>query len=394
MSKKSSIARLLELPNRSFFLFGPRGVGKSTLLKSERTWDLQVDLLNSRLYLDLKQDPHKLWEMTGHLKSGSWILIDEVQKIPELLDEVHALYEERRLQFALSGSSARKLKRGGANLLAGRALDLRLFPFVYPEVSDLYSIDQILDRSCLPTILTDKDNVDDLLSSYVETYLKQELMEEGLIRKLDSFVRFLKDAATANGQIINVQNLARESGVGRTTVQSYYQILEDTLVGFFLPAYPAGIRKKETVHPKFYFFDHGVARSAGGLLIEDIDSVLRGNYFESFIVNQVRAYNWYSKKKRDLYFYNIAGTGEVDLVVETKRKTIQSQAKLICIEIKNSKKWDRRWQEVSLSLQQEGKQKVHAVIGVYRGKEILTQGTVQILPAEIFLQKLFAGDFF
>lgn len=271
--------RTLELPDRTFFLFGPRGVGKSTLLKSQRKWDLQIDLLNSRTYLDLKQDPHRLSEMTGHLKTGSWILIDEVQKVPALLDEVHFLYEERRLQFALSGSSARKLKRGGANLLAGRALDLRLFPFVFPEVCDRFTIEQLLTQGCLPTILTDESHSEDLLSSYVETYLKQELMEEGVIRNLDSFLRFLKDAALRNGSIINAQNLAREASVARTTVQSYFQILEDTMLGFFLPAYQAGIRKKETVHPKFYFFDHAVARAAAGISKDEIDSVLQGGFF-------------------------------------------------------------------------------------------------------------------
>jgi predicted AAA+ superfamily ATPase len=224
-------------------------------------------LLKSKNFLPLVQDPSSLANRVGHPKKGSRVFIDEVQKIP-------ALYEEKKFKFALSGSSARKLKRGGANLLAGRALQVFLFPLIYSEYQKIYNLDDAIDWGTLPLIVTDKENRKQTLETYVETYLRQELIEEGLIRKLDPFARFLQIAGLYSGQILNIENVARESHIGRTTIDKYFEILEDTLIGFRLPAFQEKAKTKEVQQPKFFFFDSGVSRACAGLLDDPTDSSL------------------------------------------------------------------------------------------------------------------------
>ncbi len=391
---KKAIKRALDLPNKSFLLFGPRGTGKSTLLAMKLKSDLNINLLRSSQYIPLAQDPSLLEQWTAHLKPGQWVVLDEVQKIPALLDEVHRLYEEKGLHFALSGSSARKLKRGGANLLAGRALQRYLFPFVFSEFSSLTTIDEVIDWGTLPGVIVDPLNRIETLATYVETYLKQELIEEGIVRKLDPFMRFLRTAGQYNAQILNVENLARESHVGRTTVDKYFEIIEDTLIGFRLPALPLGLQAKEVSHPKFYFFDCGVARACAGYLNEEIDSVWRGFAFETYVIHEVRAYNSYSKKVRDLFYYKVSGGNEVDLLIETSRKTLSKPQKLVALEIKSSKKWDSRWSHSLQTILDSPKSPVYKAVAVYRGKQILTQGKVSIYPVEEFLKLLYSGDIF
>ena len=218
------------------------------------------------------------------------MLIDEVQKVPELLDEVHHLYEERRLHFALSGSSARKLKRSGVNLLAGRAINRRMFPLTFPEYSSgNFSSDDLTEWGTLPLVLDQFEHRAETLSSYVDNYLRQELLEEGIVRNIEPFVRFLAVAGQMNGQTLNVENVARESKVGRTTVDKYFAVLVDTLIGFRLAAYQPSIRVNEVAHPKFYFFDAGVARAAAGLAFESLDKYYKGFLFETYLLNEVRA---------------------------------------------------------------------------------------------------------
>jgi predicted AAA+ superfamily ATPase len=391
--KMNQLPRLLALPHKSFLLFGPRGTGKSTLLNMKLKASVVINLLKSSEYIPLSQNPSLLREKVDHLKKGDWVLIDEVQKIPALLDEVHALYEEKGLNFALSGSSARKLKRGGANLLAGRALQCHLSPLIYSEYSKVADLKDVIEWGSLPGVVTDPKNRIDTLSTYVETYLKQELMEEGLLRKLDPFVRFLKVAGLYNAQVLNVENIARESHVGRTTVDKYFEILEDTLIGFRLPAIQLGIQSKEVSHPKFYFFDSGVARAAAGLIFEDIDNVWRGHAFETYILHEIKSYNHYHKKHREIFYYKVAQSDEIDLLIELQKKTLSKPQELLAIEIKYSKKWDSRWSK-SLSGIKANSSKIKKAIGVYMGTEIITQQQVTVYPALIFLDKLCKGEFF
>jgi predicted AAA+ superfamily ATPase len=388
------IHRILQPPAKSFLLLGPRGTGKSTFLKNQLQADVRIDLLDSRQFLELSRNPAGLRDLVAHLKPKQWVVVDEVQRIPALLNEVHALYEELRLNFALSGSSARKLKRGGANLLAGRALQAFLFPLVAPEIEGLWSIRHATEWGTLPAVVTESIYKERTLAAYVEMYLRQELLEEGIIRKLDPFVRFLEIAGLMNAQVINFQNIARECGVGRTTVQTYFEILEDTLLGFRLPAYRPGGKTREVAHSKFYFFDAGVARACAGLLDEPVDAAYRGFLFETFLINQLRAFNHYAQKNRGLFFYKLSGGAEIDLIVETKKKTLSNPAEVICLEIKSTEKWDARWCKPAADFSDLETVKVKRRIGVYWGNSRLSQHGFDIFPADAFLRELFAGTIF
>lgn len=387
------IARFLNLPLKSFLMLGPRGTGKSTLIRQKLSFQLEIDLLQSKSFLPLSRNPSHLDELTKDLKNKNWVYIDEIQRIPALMDEVHSLYERKGLHFALTGSSARKLKRGGANLLAGRALSVMLFPLTYREYSPHFTIDDALQWGSLPQTLTERDFRSDYLFSYVETYLREELVQEGLIRKLEPFSRFLNTVGIYSGQVLNKENIARESHVGRPTVEKYFEVLKDTLIGSELPALQAKWNSKESTHPKFYLFDQGVARACSGFLSQEVDPSWLGFAFETLVINEVRAYNHYLKTRKNLYYYKYNGGYEIDLVIENKRKTLSKPAEYTAIEIKLAQRWDKRWNEPLEDLKLKSKSKVKRLYGVYRGKETLKQGDVEILPVEVFLNRLSEGDF-
>jgi predicted AAA+ superfamily ATPase len=382
------LIRFLKTPDASFMLLGPRGTGKSTLIRSALPERLEIDLLQSRNYLRLSSDPSALREMVKNAKPGDWVFIDEIQKVPALLDEVHSLYEEKKLLFALSGSSARKLRREGANLLAGRALALNLFSMTYQEYSKVYDIDQAIAWGSLPRVITEPHYRADYLSSYVETYLREELIEEGLIRKLEPFARFLSVCGTYNSQVLNVENVAREAFLSRSTVENYFQILEETLIGYRLPSLQMKLNSKEVSHPKFYLFDNGVSRACANLTFEEVDQVWNGFAFEALVLNEVRAYNRYLKKNRDLFYYKYSDGYEIDLVIETKRKSISAHRELTAVEIKLAKRFDRRWLDPLVDFKTKAKNKVKKLIVVYRGSEVLDVSGVEILPVEVFFQRL------
>jgi len=388
------INRLLEIPDHSFLLLGPRGTGKSTLIKQKLTIALEIDLLTSKNYLALKANPSLIQDWTKNLSKGDWVFIDEIQKVPMLMDEVHSLIEKKKLKFALSGSSARKLKKEGVNLLAGRALSVFLFPLVFEEYKNVYDIKSCIDWGSLPKTVTDEKNKADYLASYVETYLKQELTEEGAIRKLEPFVRFLEICGIYNGQILNIENIARESFVSRSNVDNYFRILEDTLIGFRLEAFRPKWQSHELTHPKFYLFDSGVARACANQLFDDLDNSWRGFSFESIIVNEVKASNRYLKKNRNLYYYKVSGGDEIDLIIENKKKSISSTQVLTAIEIKLANRWDKRWNNALINFKQKSKGKVQHLYGVYCGKEVIQFPDLTVYPAESFLSKLAQGGFF
>lgn len=385
--------RFFKVPERSFILLGPRGTGKSTLIKQQLKFDLEINLLKSSSYIQLAANPSLLSQWTAKLKKGSWVYIDEVQKIPQLMDEIHAIYEDQKINFALSSSSARKLVRGGANLMAGRALSFQLFPFLYSEIKDQLTLSEYVNWGTLPQVIVEPTHRKDFLASYIELYLKQELMEEGLLRKLEPFLRFLKVLGIYNGQVLNTENIARESHVGRTTVDKYFEIIEDTLIGYKLNTYNPKWNRKETSHPKFYMFDAGVARACAGLLEDEVDHSWLGYAFENLVINEVRAYNHYLKKKRDLFYYKYTAGYEIDLIIENKKKTLSSPQQVTAIEIKYTKKWDKRWNEPLVDFKQKSQGKVKKIVGVYLGQEILQQGDVEIIPVQNFLMRLSNGEF-
>ena len=259
-------SRLLHAPKSSFFLFGVRGSGKSTWVKNLGLPLHEINLLREDLFQSYLTRPELFRGVLDRVEKGRWVFVDEVQRIPSLLNEVHRAMEERRLKFILTGSSARKLKRGGANLLAGRALVKNLFPLLPAELGEDFDLDETLEFGTVPLILMgEPSEKKDRLRAYVQTYLKEEIQAEALVRNLAGFMRFLPIAALFNAQIVNRSNVARDCGVERTTVSGFLEILGDTLVTFLLPAFEANLRVKERKHPKLYWVDPGVARAARGV---------------------------------------------------------------------------------------------------------------------------------
>lgn len=392
--KKVFINRLLKVPNRSFFLFGPRGVGKTTWLKEVLPNAFFFDLLDSSLYLELSQNPGHLEAMAGDLPEDSWVVIDEIQKIPHLLDEVHRLMETKGWRFALCGSSARKLRRGGVNLLGGRAVTRYLNAFSSTELGDLFDAEFSLEWGFLPYVQLDRKNAADILNSYVNTYIKEEIKEEGIVRSLPPFLRFLSIAGQLNGQLLNRQNISREAAVPRSSVDVYFSILEDTLLGHFLPAYRPDVKVREQTHPKLYWFDPGVARAAAGLLFDPVGKIWKGTVLENMIYHELRVYNLTHNKYRPIYFYRTGSGAEIDFVIETRKRQSYSKAHIICLEVKLAEKWDRKWERTMRSLNKSDRIHVDKMIGIYTGKRAYHFDGLDVLPVEDFLKRLYQGDVF
>jgi predicted AAA+ superfamily ATPase len=388
------IPRLLACPERSFFLFGPRGTGKSTWLNQVLPAALRLDLLDASLFLELARDPHRLEALAGSRPAGAWVVLDEIQKVPALLDEVHRLMESRRWRFALCGSSARKLRRGGANLLAGRALTLNLEGFSAAEVGGAFDPHFSLEWGTLPFVQQDQPQAPDILAAYVNTYLKEEIREEGLIRNVPPFLRFLGVAGQLNGQAVNGHNIAREAAVPRSTVDTYFAILTDTLLGHFLPAWRPGAKVREAAHPKFYWFDPGVARAAAGLLRDPVDRLWQGTALETLVFHELRVFNEVSRKLRPLAYYRTSAGVEIDFIIETRKRQSASPPQVVVIEVKLAEKWDRSWDKPMRDLATQPGLKVERLFGIYTGPRAYQFGNVQVLPIAEFLTALHRGEVF
>ncbi len=394
MIRVEPIPRLLQKPERSFFLFGPRGTGKSTWLQQVLPDALRLDLLDASLFLDLSREPHLLEAIVGNRPEKSWVVLDEIQKVPALLDEVHRLMESKRWRFALCGSSARKLRRGGANFLAGRALTLSMESFSAAEVAEDFDLDLALNWGLLPMVHNEPDYAADILMAYVNTYLKEELQAEGLIRNVPPFLRFLAVAGQINGQALNVQNIAREAGVARSTVDTYFAVLNDTLVGHFLPAWRPGLKVREAAQPKFYWFDPGVARAAAGLLRDPVDRLWHGTALETLLYHELRVYNEISGKHRRITYYRTPAGVEVDFVIETARRKQNSPSRVVTIEIKRAERWNRAWDKPMRGLADTSDIKVDRMIGVYCGSRSYMFDGIRVWPVGDFVKALFSGEVF
>ncbi len=334
-------SRLINIPtSRSFFLFGARGTGKSTLLRQHfpKESSLWLDLLDPEVEQALAIDPGRLRRQVLALPPTiSHVVIDEIQKIPSLLDVVHGLIENDRvpLHFVLTGSSARKLKAGGANLLAGRAVVRHLFPLFDAEITSGQSIESTLRWGSLPRIVTGPEaGRDDELRAYAFTYLKEEVLAEQLIRKLDPFRKFLQVAAQANAKVINFAKIAKQVGVDAKTVHSYYSILEDTLVGFFLESWHTSVRKRLRQAPKFYFFDPGVARAlAQQLRVPPLPSTSYfGELFEQHVIRELVHRN--ASLSLDMQFGYLMTDRDVEVDVVIQRPGLP----LCLVEIKSTER--------------------------------------------------------
>lgn len=336
--------RLLNpLKSHSFFLIGPRGTGKSSLISTlfSENEVVKFDLLDPSLYEQLLADPSLLAKrLEPHMGRKSWVVIDEVQKVPQLLDIVHQQIFARNFKFVLSGSSARKLRRNNANLLAGRAFWYTLFPLTHRELGQDFDLHQRLQFGGLPEVVVNDHEAVKIkyLKSYSQTYLREEIVAEQIIRNIPPFRRFLEVAASTDTEPIVASNVAKDILSDHKTVLRYYSILEDTLLGFSLNPFHKSPRKRFKKAPKFYLFDCGIVRALLGTL--DIPLVPKsfeyGKLFENFIVNEIRALLAYKDQQHELSYLRIDEKNEIDLIIERAGKPVY-----IC-EIKSSARVDDR----------------------------------------------------
>ena len=308
------VPRFLPIPSESFFLFGPRGTGKSTWLKHRFPDALVVDLLKPEVFRRMSAQPERLSQLVSGSPSVPTVVVDEVQRVPELLNVVHDLIEQKTgKQFVLTGSSARKLRRGGVDLLAGRALLRTLHPFMAAELPD-FKLDAALRNGLMPLVVAAKEP-DDVLRAYVALYLEEEVQREGWARNISGFARFLEAVSFSHASVLNLSNVARECQVERKTVQGYVEVLEDLLLSFRLPVFTKRARRKTTTHPKFYFFDAGVYRSLRPRGPLDRAEEIDGCAFEGLVAQHLRAWVAYHNGECKLYFWRTRAGVEVDFVV-------------------------------------------------------------------------------
>ncbi len=336
--------RLLQTTRHSsFFLFGARGTGKTTYIREvfDPATSLYVDLLDPEIEDAYRRAPQRLEQQVRALAEAvEWVLIDEVQRAPRLLDVVHRLIESTGKRFVLTGSSGRKLRRGASNLLAGRAFVYNLYPLTVPELGDSFELDDALRWGTLPGIyaLYGDDDRRAYLRAYALTYLKEEIVAEQIVRRLDAFRQFLEVAAQSNGMIVNYSNIARDVGVDPKTVMAYFSILEDTLIGFLLPAYHRSVRKQQRSNPKFYLFDTGIKRSLDRTLELPLNAGTYeyGKAFEHFIVTQIEHLARYRHPDWRLSYLRTGAGAEIDLVIERPGRPVA------ILEIKSSERIDDR----------------------------------------------------
>ncbi len=306
--------RLLKTENnKSFFLYGPRGTGKTTWLRYSFPNAIFLDLLEAEIYNVLLANPQRLENFIPN-NFRDWVIVDEIQKIPELLDEVHRLIEKKKNKFILSGSSARKLRKAGHNLLAGRALTYRMHPFCATELGDDFKLEHSLRFGHLPSVYVE-ENPKAYLESYVKTYMEEEVRQEGLTRNLNAFARFLESASFSQGSVLNITSVARECSVERKIVENYFSILDDLLIGCRIPVFTKRAKRRMISHPKFYFFDCGVFRTLRPMGVLDRPEEAEGVAFESLFLQELIAINDSLSLNYKIFFWRTVNNTEVDFVL-------------------------------------------------------------------------------
>lgn len=365
--------------NESTFLWGARQTGKSTLIKMLFPGSLYFDLLLSDQFERLTRQPALLRQIVEANNLPGPVIIDEIQRIPILLNEVHWLIENRNVRFILSGSSPRKILRSGGNLLGGRAMRSELYPLVSSEIHD-FDLLKALNNGLLPRHYIAGD-AGRLISGYIGSYLKDEIMAEARLRNISSFSKFLESAAFSNGEIVNYSNIAAECGVSSPTIKEYFQILEDTMTGRFVESWRKKPKRRVITAPKFYYFDVGIA----GYLLKrgkvDFGSESFGKAFEHFIYQEIYAYSHYSGKSFPVYFWRTASQIEVDFILGDNE---------VAIEVKSSKNVNARHLTGLKSFVEE--YKVRKSIVVSNDPMPRKTGDIIILPWQSFLKQLWDGQ--
>ena len=378
--------RILEPPKGSFFLFGPRGAGKSTWIGLRFPAAHRIDLLNEALYQSYLADVGRFAVDLAAVPPGATVVVDEVQRLPALLNEVHRHIEQRKLRFILCGSSARKLKTAGTNLLAGRAVQRFLHPLMPEELGSDFDVHHALRWGTLPVVLTAPDR-GEALEAYAQLYLREEIQAEALVRNLPGFARFLPVAALSHTQVLSIASVARDAGVARNTVAGYLQVLQDTLLADLLPAYQSRLRVREQKRPKLYWLDPGLPRAMkrqlGPVTVEE-----RGVLFEGWIATLLRAYRDY-RRLFDEWYYWAPGKGsaiEVDFI-------LQSGKDLIAIEVKSGREPSEAMLKGlrAVAALPRLRRRLLVSLGERRGK---TADGIEIVPVPTLLEWLEAGSMF
>jgi predicted AAA+ superfamily ATPase len=370
---------LIDAENHSIFLWGARQTGKSTLLKEIYPNAIWFDLLLSDVYERLSKNPSVLRETILAQPDTNLVIIDEIQRIPELLNEVHWLITNEKKQFVLSGSSSRKIIRGGYNLLGGRALRYELYPLVSSEIPN-FDLLRALNNGLLPRHYL-AANAKKLLSAYIGNYLKDEIAAEAKIRNIQSFSRFLEAAAFSNGEMVNYTNIAADCGVSAPTVKEYFQILEDTLIGRFVPSYQKKPKRRVITAPKFYFFDVGIVNYLLKRGKIEIGSEVFGNAFEHFIYHEIYAHSQYSGLEYPISYWRTASQIEVDFILGDNE---------VAVEVKSTTNVSSRHLSGLKSFAEEYKTK-QLILVCNEPMPRLVDG-VLVLPWKDFLQRLWAGE--
>ena len=381
-------------PTRSFFLWGARQTGKSSLLKSSYPHCCFIDLLNTEKFIRYKQKPSLLREelSSPHFKK-TLVIIDEIQKAPGLLDEVHWLIENKSLVFGLCGSSARKLKKGHINLLGGRADRFELFGFVSSELQSDFALINMVNTGYLPGLFR-TNKIQRALKSYCDDYLKEEIAHEGFVKNFSAFNDFLEMAALSDTEPVNFVNIGRDCGVSAVTVKNYFYILKDTLIGSFLPAYRKKPKRRVVLAPKFYFADVGVVNHLAKRFELQPGNPLFGKAFENWVHHELRAYLSYKELHEPLSYWRLSSGVEVDFIVGDMTMAIEAKAKkqVSSQDLKGlkeiKKEYPRLKKRIVVSLEPQAR------LSMEEGHKLKKEEGIQILPYSLFAEKLWNHELF
>ena len=392
MNKYNRYLKLEIEPGQSLFLWGARKTGKSTFLKSLFPYSIYIDLLKTDLFLRYSKQPSLIREEILALSKTQIehpIIIDEVQKVPSLLDEVHWLIENTQATFILCGSSSRRLKQGGSNLLGGRAIRYNFYPLVYPEYKKDFDLLKIFNQGLIPSHFTNK-NPRKLLQSYIEDYLTNEIRAEGYVRNITAFSRFLDSTRFSCGEMLNYTNVAREVGIDSKTIKEYYQILVDTLVGYLIYPYTKKISRNIISHtPKFYYFDIGLATRLSKKNFIELIGADAGKALENYVLMELIAYIGLNDSDYNLFYWRTNTGLEVDFILSN------SVSKPIPIEVKISKNIHKTELKSIKSFMAEHELDIGYIVCLEPFSRRLTIGNnreILILPIKEFLNKLWLEE--